>query len=264
MRTERVRGNSPSESEDPFDRWIRELESRSLSDLTFPEISRALRALSSLYVERRSKLREGVALSGAGKRAAFALFYGPLHYLLVRHIAASLEITLPPQTTIVDLGCGTGASGAALANGSHPPSHIAGIDRNAWALRETALAYRAFGIAGRTRLGDAVAVAWPKGPALFLAAFTVNELSASDRERLLARLSERIARGDATLIVEPLAGSAAPWWDEWTSLVGSPGGRADRWRFAVDLPAIVAKLDRAAGLDHRVLTGRSLWVPGRT
>jgi hypothetical protein len=28
----------------------------------------------------------------------------------------------------------------------------------------------------------------------------------------------------------------------------------------VELPAIVAKLDRAAGLDHREITGRSLWL----
>jgi hypothetical protein len=27
-----------------------------------------------------------------------------------------------------------------------------------------------------------------------------------------------------------------------------------------ELPAIVAKLDRAAGLNHREITGRSLWL----
>jgi hypothetical protein len=31
----------------------------------------------------------------------------------------------------------------------------------------------------------------------------------------------------------------------------------------VELPAIVAKLDRAAGLDHREQTGRSLWIGGQ-
>ena len=41
------------------------------------------------------------------------------------------------------------------------------------------------------------------------------------------------------------------------------GGRADEWRFQVPLPAIVAKLDRAAGLNHRELTGRSLWMGAR-
>ena len=66
------------------------LETRHLADLTFPEVSRSLRALSSGYVERRTRLTEGAPLAGRGKRAAFALFYGPLHFLIVRHIATSL------------------------------------------------------------------------------------------------------------------------------------------------------------------------------
>ena len=55
----------------------------------------SLRALSATYVERRDRLREGAALAGAGKRAAFALFYGPLHYLLVRDIVRSLGAGQP-------------------------------------------------------------------------------------------------------------------------------------------------------------------------
>jgi hypothetical protein len=38
------------------------------------------------------------------------------------------------------------------------------------------------------------------------------------------------------------------------------GGREDTWRFPVTLPEPLALLDRAAGLDHRELTGRSLWL----
>ncbi len=71
-------------------RWLGALEARHLADLTFAEVSRALRALSSCYVERRSKLGSGAALDGAGKRAAFAMFYGPLHFLLVRHVVSSI------------------------------------------------------------------------------------------------------------------------------------------------------------------------------
>ncbi|MBA3888795.1 MAG: hypothetical protein H0X67_24180, partial [Acidobacteria bacterium] len=58
--------------------WLEALEGRHLSDLTPAEVARALRALSSCYVERRSKLARGGALDSAGKRAAFALFYAPL------------------------------------------------------------------------------------------------------------------------------------------------------------------------------------------
>ena len=69
-----------------FDLWIQSLEARHLSDLRFPEVSRALRALSSTYIERRGSILHGAALGGAGKRAAFALFYGPLHYLIVEEL----------------------------------------------------------------------------------------------------------------------------------------------------------------------------------
>src|SRR6478736_4398093 len=102
--------------DDRFTSWIAALEAKHLAVLTFPEVSRALRALSSAYVERRQKLAEGAALSGAGKRAAFALFYGPLHHLLLTHIVEQLPGATAGVEAIFDLGCGTGASGAAWAN----------------------------------------------------------------------------------------------------------------------------------------------------
>jgi len=41
----------------------------------------------------------------------------------------------------------------------------------------------------------------------------------------------------------------------------APGGaREDEWRFAAELPERMRLLDRAAGLDHAVLTARSLWL----
>src|SRR5476651_288933 len=100
------------------------LEARHLAELTFPEVSRALRALSSAYVERRQKLADGAALSGAGKRAAFALFYGPLHHLLVAHIVTNIPSATQNVTTLLDLGCGTGASGAAWASACEPRPRV--------------------------------------------------------------------------------------------------------------------------------------------
>jgi SAM-dependent methyltransferase len=257
--------------EHAFDDWVRALEARHLANLEFSEVSHALRALSSAYVERRAKLREGAALSGAGKRAAFALFYGPLHFLIVDHIVRALgavEIGLKPdlpkppdpiarQLTIVDLGCGTGAAGTAWAAACGRAPHVIGIDRHPWAIGEAAATYRYFGLLSRTRRGDVAAVAWPRPPAAFVAAFTLNEMDKAQRNAVMQRLIER---GDPVLIVEPLAGSAAPWWKKWRDTFAGRGGRADEWRFKADLPAIVAKLDRAAGLDHRELTARSLWV----
>jgi len=223
-------------------------------------VSRALRALSSAYVERRGALRRGAALSGAGKRAAFALFYGPLHFLLVRHIARSLPDAAGRIDTLVDVGCGTGASGAAWAAACAVPPRVIGIDRHPWTLGEASATYRAFGLASQVRKGDAASERFPNGPAAILAAFTVNELEDAARDALLARLIERGRPGDRVLIVEPLAGFVAPWWRRWQRAFEDAGGRADEWRVPATLPPIVAKLDRAAGLDHREITGRSLWL----
>src|SRR6185503_10690641 len=116
-----------------------------------PEVSRALRALSSAYVERRNKLAEGAALSGAGKRAAFALFYGPLHYLLIHHIATMLPRATRPMATLVDLGCGTGASGAAWAHACGNAPRVVAVDRHPWAVGEAAATYRAFHLSATVR-----------------------------------------------------------------------------------------------------------------
>jgi SAM-dependent methyltransferase len=248
---------------DAFQRWMASLEERHLADLTFSEVSRSLRALSSTYVERRRRIAEGGALSGAGKRAAFALFYGPLHYLLIRHIVGSLPgAAAAPPKIIVDLGCGTGAAGAAWASACHATPAIVGIDRHPWALGEAARTYRDFGLAGRTRKGDIAVAPLPGDRTAVVAAFAMNELTEAAREALVTRLVGRAGLGNRLLIVEPLAGFVAPWWNRWRERFEDAGGRADQWRFRADLPPIVEKLDRAAGLDHRDLTGRSLWLSG--
>ena len=141
-----------------FDTWMAALEARQLSNLTFQEISRALRALSSTYVERRTKLSEGAALSGHGKRAAFALFYGPLHYLLVREVVRALGAPFTTVQSILDLGCGTGASGAGwvAACGSAPT--LTGIDRHPWAIDEARQTARDLGLRGTFRVDDLTTV----------------------------------------------------------------------------------------------------------
>ena len=243
-----------------FDDWIADLEARHLAELMFPEVSRALRALSATYVERRQNLSRGAALDGRGKRAAFALFYGPLHHLLVAHIVNNLPQGRSALPTLVDLGCGTGASGVAWAAALPKAPRVTAIDVNGWAIGEAAATYRAFGIAASTRQGDLAAVRLPAGPAAILAAFTVNELPDDKRDALLARLLERADQGDRVLVIEPVAGFVARWWGRWSAAFEAAGGRSDEWRFRAELPPIVAKLDRAAGLNHRELTGRSLWL----
>lgn len=223
-------------------------------------MSRALRALSSTYVERRSTIAEGGALAGRGKRAAFALFYGPLHFLLVDHIVSGLDATRQART-LIDFGCGTGASGAAWASAWPAPPAVVAVDRNAWALGEAAATYRHFGIRARTRQENAATSRLPKEPTAILAAFTLNEMDDAARDALLDALLARAEHpGNQILVVEPLAGFVVRWWNRWRDRFEARGGRADEWRVRRALPAIVAKLDRAAGLDHRELTGRSLYV----
>ena len=69
-------------------------------------------------------------------------------------------------------------------------------------------------------------------------------------------------RGARVLVVEPIASRPVPWWTAWADAFVQAGGRADLWRFPSSLPPLLALLDKAAGLDHRVLTARSLWLPG--
>ena len=138
--------------------WLAALEERHLANLTRSELTRALRALSSCYVERRDKLSSGAPLESAGKRAAFALFYGPLHFLTIGAIVRALGADWRKLDTIHDLGCGTGVGGAAwaLACGQRP--RVRGIDRNAWAVAEANWNYKALGVEGRARTGDVVRI----------------------------------------------------------------------------------------------------------
>jgi len=241
--------------------WLAALEKRHLSDLTFAEVSRALRALSSAYVERRETLASGSALTGAGKRAAFALFYGPLHFLLLDAIVRALQIENRGAGAVVDLGCGTGAAGAALAVATSA-TRVIGIDRSQWALDEARSTYREFGLTSTLRRGDVTMRRVPADRATIVAAYVLNEIPDKQREDLLSQLIARPGRGDRVLIVEPIAVTVSPWWGRWEEKVRAVGGRADVWRFPAELPAMVAKLDRAAGLNHRELTGRTFWLDG--
>jgi hypothetical protein len=244
-----------------IDAWLQALEARYLADLTFAEIARALRALSSTYVERRQRLAEGAVFDGAGKRAAFALFYAPIHFLIVQQVVSEIDPEGRGSTaTLVDLGCGTGAAGAAWAGMREDRPAVLGIDRHPWPLAEAARAYRLFGLKGVTRRANLADARLPGGPSDFLAAFTLNELPGPARDRLLDQLMARARRGDRLLVIEPLARSVSPWWDAWRDKIVAAGGRSDEWRFRAELPALVRKLDRAAGLDHRELTARSLWL----
>ncbi len=214
-------------------------------------------------------MASGAALDGAGKRAAFAVFYGPLHFLIVRRIVRALGAASPAPRSILDLGCGTGAGGAAWAietggvgagTGSAP--RLSGVDRHPWAVDETRWTWRTLGLGGQARRGEIERTRLPARESGILAAYAVNELPAAGRDRLLRGLLDAAARGARVLIVEPIARAASPWWDAWAEAFLGAEGRNDDWRFEADLPETLVRLDRAAGLDHRELTARSLWLSG--
>lgn len=245
---------------DPVDAWIAALESRHLANLRPVEVARALRALSSAYVERRGRIAHGAALDGAGKRAAFALFYGPLHFLLLRAVLQALDAGSGPLDLIADLGCGTGVAGAAWALACAAGPRVIGIERHPWAADEARWTCRTLGIAADIRCGDLSRLRVPSRASAIVAAFTVNELSPEVRAGVLRECLAAHARGARVLVVEPIAKSMTPWWPDWAAALGQAGGREDQWRFPVVLPGITGRLDKAAGLDHRELTARSLYL----
>jgi len=246
--------------DDPFVHWFNALERRHLKNLSFSEVRKGIQALSSLYVERRGRIDRGGAFGGAGKRAAFAMYFGPLHFLLVREIVRALDARLPQHTTILDLGCGTGAAGAAWALAFESRPQVIGVDRNGWALQECRWTYQQLGIQGKAKAADIDTLRIPASTAV-IAAFTVNELHSAVREHFRREFSRRAQDGAPVLIVEPIARRLTSWWDEWSQDWQAHGGRVDEWRFRIELPERLQLMDKASGLSHRELTGRSLWLP---
>jgi len=247
---------------DAFTAWLSALEKRHLANLTFQEVRRSVQALSAIYVENRNRLDSGAVLNGAGKRAAFALFYAPLHFLLIREIVRALNAAEKTPSTIVDLGCGTGVAGAAWALEFEDRSpKLIGMDVNSWTIQEAQWTYRTFGLTGTARVGDARKLRIPDRAGV-VAAFTINELDEESRAAMLQRLLDSRDRGCSILVVEPIARRVNRWWDSWTAAFQDGGGRQDEWRFRVELPDNLKLMDKAAGLDHRELTGRSLWLEG--
>ena len=171
-----------------FNAWLAALDERHLANLTQSEVTRALRALSSCYVERREKLASGGPLDSAGKRAAFALFYSPLHFIVTREIVRGLDAATGVQR-IIDLGCGTGSAGAAYA--LETAARVEGVDRNAWAVAEANWTYKVLGLKGRATVGTIQREKVPRAPGVaILAAYTINELPDADRDVVLRKFAE--------------------------------------------------------------------------
>lgn len=245
---------------DPFDNWIDKLFERWLSELTHQEVARALKVLSRDYVQRRTRLR-GKALEGRGKQAAFALYYAPRHFVIVREALKALDSPTDSPREIIDLGCGSGVAGAAWA--LHSGGNVVGVELDPEILREAAFTFKDLGVRGGGVRCHIAKYRWPKPPVGIVAAFTVNELDEQDRERLWRELDKQVKGGSRVLILEPLSTRITPWWQDWSERVAAMGGRADEWHFDVALPERVHLLGKSAGLKPDKLGARTLWLEPR-
>jgi hypothetical protein len=237
--------------------WALALEKRYLADVTFQEARRALEALSVIYTQKRERLAQGAALAGRGKRAAFAFFYGPLHFMLVQRITLELGLAESALAHILDVGCGTGVGGAAWAALLDPKPRVHGVDVDPWAVSEARWTYGYFGLSAQTTKGTADNTRFADGSGI-IAAYAVNEIDDRARGRLLKNLLDAKKRGCRALILEPIAKTTSPWWPEWVSAFADVGGRSDEWSFPAELPARLRLMDKAAGLRHDRLKGRTL------
>jgi SAM-dependent methyltransferase len=252
--------------------WVAALERRYLADLRIQEVTRALRALSAAYVEHRGRgtgRHVRGALDTAGKRAAFAMYYAPLHYIAVLEVVRALGADQPAPSSIVDLGCGTGAAAAAWAIASGSTPVVTGIDRHPWAISEARRTYRELGLDGRARQGDFTGSGFKgfKGFTRFsgftagaVAAYVLNELADEERRRVEDVLVDLGRSGARILVVEPIARGVVPWWPETAERICSLGGRADVWRLPIEAPPPVMRLGDAAGLNHRELRLQTLFL----
>jgi hypothetical protein len=252
---------------DPTNAWIDAVIARHTQNLSAPEFLKAVRALSARYVERRDELGRRSPTDSAGKRAAFAGFFGPIHFLTARAIAVALDAGRAEIETIVDLGCGTGVVGAAWAMTCARRPRLIGIDREGWALTEAAWTWRHMGLDGRTKRADLIdaldAAARPffRHPAALgiVLGWSANELDERERAALLPRLVALAERGASVLVIEPIARAAVPWWDDWAGQWTQSGGRSDLWKLDERLPSSLERLSEAAGFRREGLTARTLW-----
>ena len=263
------------------DGWIDALVERHAASMRRPELLKAIRALSARYVERRAELPGRSPLDSDGKRAAFAIFYAPIHFVTTRGIIRQLA-GAGQVRAIADLGCGTGAAGAAWAletrhRAPRPDTatadpderrvvQLVGVDASAWAVSEANWSWQRMALRGRARRGDLVATALDLAfsgrehgaTTAIILGWAVNELDSEARARLLPALINRGRQGAPVLIIEPIARRLIPWWDDWARAVEAAGGHAAEWRLAEPIPSRLANLDEAAGFQRDALTARTL------
>ena len=143
--------------------------------------------------------------------------------------------------------------------GGGPP--LTGLDRHPWAMDEARWTYRMVGLKGTARRRcrpSAAPRAWRRRDRCLCAQRITPDLRTRVQEQLLAAAD----RGARVLILEP-SREPSPLVGR-RRLAGVEGrGTGGRMAIRARLPPLLQTLDKAAGLDHRELTVRSIWLPGR-
>lgn len=252
-------------TEEEVHRWVEAAHEKWACDLTFRELRRGVQAVSDLYVHKRGK--GGLsrkAADGRGKKAAFAVYFGGLHLLLVQawtgsHLAVE-------GVEVEDMGCGPGVVGAAVARWVGAP-RVASSDIRGDHLQVAAWTARRLGLRSRTRKAGLPGAITNTGrrPTLWCFGWVLNELSDSEREATTAALKARIERGDGVVVFAPLSTRASPWWSKEVRRLRavSPDLVEQEFRCRPELPALLKDLDRATRLNHQELGARVLYVPPR-
>lgn len=251
------------EERDLFDAWLAEAVARWRELLTFTEIRRGVQALSELYRGGGSGPDLAArALAGRGKRAALATYWSALHYVTVHHVLLAIgPKRLGSPARVIDVGCGTGATGASAAR-ALGAVRVLGLDRSPWAAEEARRTYAAFRLEGRVRRTTLPAGMPRAGPGVLVAVgWLAAELDEAGRRSLLARLDRCVRAGGRVLVCEPAAARRAPFWREWASRLAGLGVRETSLRVSVERPDFVREMDGAARLDHQVLGASVLWGP---
>ena len=234
-------------------RYLDALLNRHLKDLKFGELTRALRALSAGYVEKREEGGLSRALDGRGKRAAFALYYGATHFLATEVLVSELDLGFSGEgtgrATLLDLGCGTGVCGAAWALGSENPTIVIGADRSSFALHEARWTYQTLKIKGETSRSITETLDSVRRPEGIVIGWTLNELDDGKRDLIAERVLPWVLKGSRLLVIEPVSKRVTPWWDAWTARFPKERCSVLEKKLRLDLPPKIALLARSAGLS---------------
>lgn len=246
-------------------RYLDALIERHLKDLKFSEVTRALRALSAGYVEKREEGGIARALDGRGKRAAFALYYGAAHFLATEAVVRELNLGFDSggRATILDLGCGTGVCGAMWALLCGSSTTVIGADRSSFALHEARWTYQTLRVKGETSRSITETLDSIRRPDGVVIGWTLNELDDLKREVIASKLLPWVAKGSRLLVIEPVSKRVAPWWDAWAARFPKGQCSVMEKRLRLRLPPKIALLARSAGLSTDETVLRLLVASGR-